>query len=77
MAYFEFLLNITEKWNEGEMCSFFFFLHRADLKQIIQTIAVPKYGTHIFHKFSFSCSFIQTFSETDTVLGTRITKDLI
>lgn len=54
-----------------------FFLHRADLKQIIQTIAVPKYGTHIFHKFSFSCSFIQTFSETDTVLGTCITKDLI
>lgn len=67
MAYFEFSLNITEKWNEGEMC--FFFLHRTVLKQIIQTTAVLKYGNHIFHKLSFSCSFIQAFSETDTVLG--------
>lgn len=75
MAYFQFLLNIIEKWNEGEMCSF--FLHRTDLKQIIQTIAVLKYGNHIFHKLSFSCSCIQTFSETDTVLVAWITKDLI
>ena len=54
-----------------------FFLHRTDLKQIIQTTAVLKYDNHIFHKLSFSCSFIQIFSETDTVLGAWITKDLI
>lgn len=39
------------------------FLDRTDLKQIIQTSAVLKYGSHTFHKLSFSCSFIQTFSE--------------
>lgn len=46
-----------------EQRNVFIFLHKTNLKQIIQTTAVLKYGNYIFHKLSVS-SFILPFLQT-------------